>query len=70
MNSKPRDTGGEFTGATPSGPQVAAKGPRMALKARLPTFAAHEQTGNSEFATSVPRDRFHTARLKAAPDPV
>ncbi len=44
-------SGGEFTGATPSGPQVAAKGPRVAVKARLPTSAANEQMANSEFAT-------------------
>lgn len=47
------DTGGEFTGSTPNGPPVAAKGPRMVAKARLPTSAAHEQTTTSEFATSV-----------------
>ncbi len=55
MDSKPRDTGGEFTGWASAGQQRAAKGSRTDAEASLSAFNTHEQTANSEFATSVPR---------------
>jgi len=47
------DTGGEFTGWASAGQRRAAKGPRTDAKADPPASNAHEQTANSEFATSV-----------------
>jgi len=60
MNSKPKDTGGEFSGPLSLVIQVAAEGPRTVAEASPPAADAHEQMANSEFATSVPKDRVHT----------
>jgi len=53
MESKPRDTGGEFTGWDSAGQRGAAKGSKTDAEASLSAFNAHEQTANFEFATSV-----------------
>jgi len=60
MNSKPRDTGGEFSGTATTVIWVAAKGPITVAKARPAASNDREQTANSGFVTSVPRDRVHT----------
>ena len=63
MESKPTDTGGEFSGPLPLIILVAAEGPRTVAEASPPAADAYEQMANSEFATSVPTFRFHTARV-------
>jgi len=57
MESKPRDTGGEFSGPLPLVVLVTAERPRMVAEASPPAADAHEQMANSEFATSIPRYR-------------
>ncbi len=62
MESIPGDTGGEFTGWASAGERRAAKGSRTDAKADPVGSNAHEQTANSEFATSTPGFRVHTPR--------
>ncbi len=66
-DSKPRDTGGEFSVGRLF---TSSRGWRAYCHDRsylLPVIWMTGGGGAGEFATGVPRDRFHTARLKAAP---